>query len=265
MHEDRELRAGMPPDSSPEVFFGVPQDYDSRDEIARRQDLLDLFRESPIPDREILSNLALFSNKTETARFLYLHEIYRQILGVHGVIMEFGVRWGQNLAIFETFRGIHEPFNRNRKIIGFDTFEGFPHVSEKDGRAAPGGYSVTPNYEKYLEALMIAREREGTVSHVRKFELVKGDASVTVPDYLKRHPETVISLAYFDLDIYSPTKAVLEEIRPYLTRGSVIALDELGVATFPGETVALREVFGLDKIRLVHSPYSSNRAFFVCE
>ena len=255
----------MPADSNPNEFFGVPQDYDSRDEIARRHDLLDLFKASPIPDFEILSNLALFINKTETARLLYLHEIYRQILGVHGVIMEFGVRWGQNLALFESFRGIHEPFNRNRKIIGFDTFQGFPYVSEQDASALPGGYSVTPDYEKYLETLLSTREREGAVAHIKKFELVKGDASVTVKDYLDRHPETIISLAYFDLDIYPPTKAVLEAIRPYLTRGSIIALDELGLDTFPGETVALREVFGLDKVRLAHSPYSSNRSYFIYE
>jgi hypothetical protein len=246
-------------------LFGVPQDYDSREEITRRRDLLDLFKQAPIPDPDLLSNLALFFNKTETARLLYLHEIYRKVLDVHGVIMEFGVRWGQNLALFEAFRGIHEPFNRNRKIIGFDTFQGFPDVSEKDAGARPGGYSVTRDYEQYLEALLATREREGTLAHVKRFELVKGDASVTIRDYLDRHPETVISLAYFDLDIYSPTKAALEEIRPYLARGSVIALDELGVATFPGETVALREVFGLDKVRLVHTPYSSHRAYFIYE
>lgn len=34
--------------------------------------------------------------------------------------MEFGVRWGQNLALFESFRGIYEPYNYNRKIVGFD-------------------------------------------------------------------------------------------------------------------------------------------------
>mgnify|MGYP003971701973 CR=1 FL=1 len=37
--------------------------------------------------------------------FEYLHsrnsnEIYKKIIDVHGVIMEFGTRWGQNLALF---------------------------------------------------------------------------------------------------------------------------------------------------------------------
>ncbi len=47
--------------------------------------------------------------------------------------MEFGVKWGQNLALFQSFRGMYEPYNHNRKIIGFDTFEGFPSVDKKDG------------------------------------------------------------------------------------------------------------------------------------
>ena len=51
----------------------------------------------------------------------------------------------------------------------------------------------------------------------------------------------------------------------YLTRGSVVVLDELGEERFPGETVALREVFGLGEIKLVHTRYSSNRAYFIHE
>ena len=61
-----------------------------------------------------------------------MQRIYAEIVPVHGVIMEFGVRWGQNLALFSNLRGIHEPFNYNRRIIGFDTFEGFPAISGKD-------------------------------------------------------------------------------------------------------------------------------------
>jgi hypothetical protein len=49
--------------------------------------------------------------------------------------MEFGVRWGQNMALFTSFRNIYEPYNVSRKIIGFDTFAGFPSISEQDGVA----------------------------------------------------------------------------------------------------------------------------------
>ena len=52
-----------------------------------------------------------------------------------------------------------------------------------------------------------------------------------------------MSLAIFDFDIYKPTKAALEAIKPHLFKGSVLVFDELADDIFPGETVALREVF----------------------
>jgi hypothetical protein len=237
-------------------------------ERRRREKLLEIYKKCPIPDSELLSNLALFISKTEFSRMLYIHEIYRKILDVHGIITEFGVRWGQNLALFETFRGIYEPFNQTRKIVGFDTFEGFPSVSAKDGASeivSKGSYSVTENYELYLDGLLELHEQEGVITPSKRYELIKGDASHTIKDYLKKHPETIISLAYFDFDIYEPTCACLEAIQGYVTRGTIIAFDELNYDVFPGETIALKEVFGLDKYKLVHTPYSSSRSYLVID
>ena len=59
--------------------------------------------------------------------------MYKNIIDVQGIVMEFGVRWGQNLSLFSALRGIYEPYNRHRKIVGFDTFKGFPSIHEKDG------------------------------------------------------------------------------------------------------------------------------------
>lgn len=235
------------------------------EEEDRRRDLLGLMKESPIPDAEKLNNLGLYLLKPEVARMIFLHEVYQRILDVPGVIMEFGVRWGQNLALLEAFRGIYEPFNSSRKIIGFDTFEGFPAVSEYDAGVSPGDFTVTKGYEEHLESLLATREQEGTLRHVKKFELVKGDASINIEKYLDVNQETIIALAYFDMDIYHPTKAVMEAIKPYLCRGSVVVLDELSDVNWPGETVALRETFGLNNLRLIHTPYSSKRGYFVWE
>jgi hypothetical protein len=100
----------------------------SETELRIRSEFLSLFKQSPIPDEELLENLGLFIKRQDFSRMLFMHELYQQILPVHGVVIEFGVRWGQNMALFATFRGIYEPFNFNRQIIGFDTFEGFPSV-----------------------------------------------------------------------------------------------------------------------------------------
>jgi hypothetical protein len=229
----------------------------NNDEIDLRSNFFNQFKKCPIPDNEILQNLGLFINRQSLSRILFLHELYKKIIDVNGVIMEFGVRWGQNLALFESLRGMYEPYNYTRKIIGFDTFEGFPSIHEKDGNKkhiAKGAYSVVNDYQDYLEDLLNYHESESPISHKKKYELVKGDASENILTYLKDNPQTIISFAYFDFDIYEPTKKCLEAILPHLTKGSIVAFDELNDPNFPGETIAFQEVLGISNYKIIRSP-----------
>ena len=226
----------------------------------------DHFRQSPIPASELLQNLGLYMNRQALSRVLYMHELYKQIIDVHGVVMEFGVRWGQNMALYESFRGMYEPYNYSRKIIGFDTFGGFPSTDAKDGdKVKPGDYGVTADYETYLTQVLDYHESESPLGHLKKYELVKGDATLTIHRYLAQHPETMVALAYFDFDIYEPTKACLEAILPRLTKGSVLAFDELNCAPFPGETLAVMEVLGLSRYRIRRTPLNPLCSYLVVE
>ena len=116
-----------------------------------------------------------------------------------------------------------------------------------------------------LPRILEIHESLNPLSHIRKFELCKGDAVDEVPRYLVRHPETIIALAYFDFDIYEPTKKVLEIIKPRLVKGSVLAFDELNDNDLPGETLAVMEVLGLNNIRLKRFPYASRVSYCVVE
>ena len=91
------------------------------------------------------------------------------------------------------------------------------------------------------------------------------DATETLPQYLKDNPETIIALAYFDFDIYTPTKVCLEALIPHLTKGSVLAFDELNCPDFPGETIALREVLGLSRYAIRRDPQSPLTSWLVIE
>jgi len=233
-------------------------------ELTRRQQLVSHLRDTPIPTTELLQNLGLYLNRQTLARLLFLTELYQQILPVHGVAMEFGVRWGQNLALLHALRGIYEPYNYNRKIIGFDTFSGFPAVTAQDGdQVKAGDYGVTADYQQYLAQVLALHEADSPIPHKRKFELVAGDATETVPRYLRDHPETVIAFAYFDFDIYAPTKACLEAIRPRLTKGAIVAFDEVNCPEFPGETLAFDEVFGIANYALRRSPLNPLISYLV--
>lgn len=249
-------------------FMNVTKSNASPEEQALRADFYKLFRHSPIPPNELMGNLGLYLRRQTLSRIIFMHDLYRLILPVCGVIMEFGVRWGQNLALFSSFRGMYEPYNYSRKIIGFDTFAGFPSVSREDGTSeavAIGAYGVTESYENHLESVLAYHESESPLNHIKKFELIKGDATITLQQYLDQHPETVIALAYFDFDLYEPTKRCLEIIKPYVTKGTVIGFDELNCSSFPGETLAVREVMGLSKFAIRRTQLDPFPSYLVVE
>lgn len=248
------------------TFGGMNYGSDSENQV--RGKLIELFRECPIPDDQVLANMGLFFNSKNLSRILFMDYLYRQAIDVQGVVMDFGTRWGQNMALFTAFRGMYEPFNRHKRIIGFDTFKGFPKVTQVDGQSEmikDGNVAVTDNYLEYLERVMDCLEKDNPLGHIRKHDFVVGDACKGIYDYLERHPYTIVALAYFDFDLYEPTKICLEAIKPRLVKGSVIGFDELNDPDSPGETAALMEVFGLTNIRLKRYRYASRVSYFVVE
>jgi hypothetical protein len=195
------------------------------------------------------------SNVTVLSRLLYLNNLYQKIVDVPGVICEFGVHWGSTLSQLINLRSIYEPFNHSRMIYGFDTFSGFPSVDVKDGDLSkPGDLATLENYEKQLERILTLIESFPPMPHLKKFELIKGDATITAREWMDKNPHAIISLAIFDMDLYEPTSQVLQTIMPRLVRGSVLAFDEINCEHFPGETRALDEVLGLNNLRLYRSP-----------
>jgi len=242
--------------------------YASRNEAGIRDERTNMMRYCPIPEEQLLSNVGLFLNSKDLARILFMDFLYRQIIDVQGIVVEFGTRWGQNISLFSALRGLYEPFNRHRKIVGFDTFEGFPSVTDKDGTSdlmVPGNLAVADKYERYLERIMELNESENPLAHIKKFEIRKGDAVKEIDSYLSEHPETIIALAYFDFDLYEPTRKCLERVRPHLVKGSVLGFDELNDPDSPGETRALAEVFGLNSVALKRYRYASRVSYFVME
>lgn len=231
-----------------------------------RQQLLELFENTPIPRELILENLELYMRPQRISEILVLQQLYSKILDVQGIIIEFGVRWGRHLSVFSAFRAMYEPYNFYRMILGFDTFTGFLEPGPQDGtsdRVHVGSMSVSEDYEQYLAQVLALHEAEAPLSHIKRTELVKGDAPVELAKYLKNNPQTIIALAYFDMDVYKPTKGCLDLILPFLTKGSVLAFDELTHPEFPGETVALKEVMDITQHRIQRFPMAPYPSFIV--
>ena len=209
------------------------------------------------------TDLITYTTRLTMSRILYLDELYSKIVDLPGVILEFGVRYGTSMVALTNLRGIHEPFNYQRKIIGFDTFAGFPSVHEKDSnRWEPGDYDTPYGYEKTLEEILNLHEQLSPVSHIKKHELVKGDVMVTVDAWLEQNPALMVSMAIFDMDLYEPTKHALESIQPRLMQGSVLVFDEFSNSSYPGETLAIRELFETRDLEFGHSRFQPACAWF---
>ena len=246
-----------------EKKYGYRMESKSSDEkISEREILYKLFNDRPLPDDQLMLSLGLFMRSSVLAKVLFINELYEQIVNQPGVIIEFGTWWGQNIILFENFRAIYEPFNQSRRIIGFDTFTGYPKISDRDiegDTIKEGGYKVSEDYKEYLEELIDYHEKNNVLGNIKKHQIVKGNVVETVPKYFNDNPETIVALAYFDMALYEPTKVAMETILPHVVPGTVIMLDEFNANEYPGETIAFKEVFKDIKYSLKRSKYITDR------
>ena len=148
--------------------------YNSKDEKDLRKKYVQLYNKSPLSNDQKLNNLGLYLDSKSLSRILFMDFLYRKIIDTQGVIMEFGTHWGQNCALFSSLRGIYEPYNRHRKIIGFDTFKGFPSINKKDGNSdlmKKNKLSLPKNYSSYLKEILNINEKLNPLSHINKNEI----------------------------------------------------------------------------------------------
>ena len=210
-----------------------------------------------------LENFPKYIRRQRVTRYLALYEIFKLALPVKGSIIECGVNEGFGLMSWANFSAVLEPNNLTRRIYGFDTFDGFQSVSEKDKAAsyeAKEGDLRAQSYEELQELIKIYDDNR-FLGHVDKVHLVKGDICNTAPQFIEEKPHTVVSLLFIDLDLYEPTKAALEAFVPRMPKGAVIAFDELDNPIWPGETLATLEVLGLNNLTLERFDFDPYIAF----
>jgi hypothetical protein len=155
---------------------------------------------------------------------------------------------------------ILEPENLTRRVYGFDSFNGFPSVTEMDrsiaGDAAAGDFQGS-SYDE-LQELIRVYDQDRFLGHIPKVQLIRGDATKAIPDFVKENSHLLVSLLFLDMDLYEPTKAALEHFLPRMPKGAVLAFDELDNPIWPGETTALLEKLNINRLkiqRLEWDPY----------
>lgn len=150
---------------------------------------------------------------------------------VSGIFVECGFGYGRSFVIMSHFSE-----KSGRRIIGFDSFEGFPelHANDKSPRNA--------------------KKREWSVMNLKEAnKLIRGSGLFTNNDNYKLIkilfnkksknpiPHEEIAFLHIDLDLYEGYKFSLEMFWDQVTNGGVILLDEYNEEAWPGATQAVNE------------------------
>jgi hypothetical protein len=235
---------------------GVVEGRHSENDRQSYEMIVKAFEASDLPLFEKLEAFSRFVSKRSLTHFLCRYEIYKKIIPVNGIIIECGVLNGAGLFTWAHLSNIFEPVNYNRRIIGFDTFEGFPNVSGEDQNDVKSPRTGDFKGDSFENISLSVQKHylERLLPHIPNIELVKGDFNQTVDSFLERNRHTLISLLYLDFDLYQPTKKALEKFLPRMGKGSIICLDELNCSQFPGETLALLEVLDIRECRIQRFP-----------
>jgi predicted O-methyltransferase YrrM len=153
---------------------------------------------------------------------------YINFEGVPGDIVEFGVYTGISLALL-AYAHSFDPKGMNRRIAGFDSFEGLPDSGETHARWQAGLCGVNHSWHPLL------RDGEPVTPEVtrRLFQacgfdeplLYVGPFDETLPAAFPT-AHTHVSLVHFDCDLYESTRDVLAAIAPALQDGTLLLFDD---------------------------------------
>jgi hypothetical protein len=236
--------------------FRTPAEKEVSHNISR------IFNECTDPLHIKLENFPKYVRRQHLKRFLIMYELFKLVMPVKGSVIDCGVFKGFSLMAWAKISTILEPENLTRRIYGFDTFEGFPSVSDKDINPLTvheKGHLDAGSYEE-LQLIINEYDQDRFLGHIGKIQLVKGDVLQTVPQFIAENPHLVVSLLFIDLDLFEPTKVAIENFLPRMPKGAIIAFDDLDNPMWPGETLALLETVGIRNLylrRLDLDPYIS--------
>jgi len=231
--------------------FRTDAEMDSARNIAK------IFETCPDAVEQKLENFPKYVRRQHLKRFLALYEIFKRVLPVKGSIVECGVFKGFGVMSWAKLSAMLEPENFTRRIYGFDTFEGFTSITDKDNNpvAAPHNHALSANSFNELTELITEFDRDRFLGHMDKVHLVRGNACESIPRFIENNQHLVVSLLFLDFDLFEPTRVAIENFLPRMPKGAIIAFDELDNPMWPGETTALLESIGARKLRLERMPW----------
>ena len=203
-----------------------------------------------LDDKQLMFDSGVTWHLTTTndriGKFLAHYEAYKMIKDIAGDIVECGVYNGNTLS----FMGlITDKFNLEKKIWGYDTFDGFilDSFSNKDVDFKTGRKVNYVSSDIYYSLNEVKKNIiENDPNKFDKYIFVQGDILKTLNEE-KNLPKN-ISFLRLDTDIYKTTKKQLEVLFDRVVVGGILHIDDYGIC--PGVKEAVDEFFCKKKIWL---------------
>ena len=206
-------------------------------------------------------------NRISLSKVLFYDQIVRRITHIPGVVVELGVQWGALTSLLYNLIAIHEPYNFRRRVIGFDTFSGFPASSLSEAELNQGwkehDLAGALDAKLIAERCLDAHQVFSGMSHIVRHELVEGDVTETLPVWFENNPSETVALCIFDMDLGIPTRESLKHILRRSQKGTILIFDEYSHPKFPDEGLVVREILDTMNLQPIKSPLLPYTSFIV--
>ena len=182
------------------------------------------------------------------AKMFARYELFQKIMNLPGDIVEAGVFKGAGVLYWAKLVEIFNP-QSTRRVIGFDTFQGYPETNREYERDSGKKFEEDADYDPVSSDAIMEIAASLNLSH--RIELVKGDAAESVLSYVNDNPGFRVALVNMDFDTYDPTAACLQHLYPLVVPKGVVAFDNYAIRGW-GESDAADSFFR-DKSVVLHS------------
>jgi hypothetical protein len=180
----------------------------------------------------VVDHWPLYCGVSNLARYIAILDILRSTLNVPGHVAEFGSWRGANLMFIAKVLRIFDPHG-SKQTHCFESFEGLSTFSSEDNASIGLRGKYRGSLRDLTKFVKLYELEDDIVIH-------KGQIATTLPATLKKNPGLSFSFVYCDVDLFEPTRQILDLSHPRLSIGGVFVLDEWNYGNFPGESLAVR-------------------------
>lgn len=182
---------------------------------------------------------------------IYWWKFFEAAALVEGDIVECGIGRGRSLIIISSInRFLSKEEGGQRRILAYDSFDGFPEPSTQDQslrnpKKGDWSYSPSGKYKYTLEFITEVLSEAGIEADTNELSLYQGFFSESLP----HHPDRPIAILHIDGDLYQSYKDTLENLYSKVSTGGIIVFDDFqseysGYERWPGSRIAVKEFLG---------------------